>query len=310
MQAKSVTSSQRPKKPRKSVRFAPLPGDPIPTTMDPDAATTAFSSPYGAELSTFTTPKNQAINRPCNTFSPPPPILRTEPLPSANEKFGKHFAKVTVKQQIGIRSTPSSSLTPTNITTAPHLLRSQRKAPHLLPSESQQNCASPAVDAMAEAFLTADNIHLSSHSSSIGTDDGTVKIDIEAMVSGRDPDESIIIPHGDDRGRRHAREEEQPPSGVSNSFVMQEEDVVMQEEGVIDDVSAVLENLDDFLGQSWDLDADIARVRADDKMRGGSNSSERASWAGGGMGLDLDLDLETGIGIGMDEEAAAVWDRE
>jgi hypothetical protein len=35
------------------------------------------------------------------------------------------------------------------------------------------------------------------------------------------------------------------------------------QEMVIDEVSAVMENLDDFLGGNWDLDADLAKARSD-----------------------------------------------
>ncbi|KAK4226480.1 hypothetical protein QBC38DRAFT_480500 [Podospora fimiseda] len=292
---KSAGSSQGPKKPKKSVRFAPLPGDPIPPSMDPDGVTAAASSSYGAELSN-TTPNNISNNknkkedyivRP-RAASPPPSILMTEPLPSANEKFGKHFAKVTAKRQIGIRTTPSSSFT----TTTPHLLRSQRKTPHLLPSESQQTCPSPAVDAMAQAFITADSYlappshqqSASSLSSDRITDDGTVQLDIEAMVNGGTTDGSSII-----EPQPREQEQEQSPFRGEDLFIMQHQQPQQEAAEEIDDVSAVLDNLDDFLGQSWDLDADLARVRAEDKSRRGESS--RSSWAGGGMDMDLDLDL-------------------
>ncbi|KAK3988158.1 hypothetical protein QBC44DRAFT_221792, partial [Cladorrhinum sp. PSN332] len=258
---KSVGSSQRPKKPRKSVRFAPLPGDTI-SNMDPDAAT-ASCSPYDAELSNVTPNNNQhPVVKPRND-SPPPPILMTEPLPSANEKFGKYFAQVTAKRKVGIRTTPSSSLT----AATPRLLRSQRKTPRLLPSESQQTCPSPAVDAMAQAFISADSLLIhhqqpsSSSSSNQVTEDGTVQLDIEAMVSGG-ADESIISLHQDQAQTQE--EQQQSPFRGSDSFVLQ---LQRQQEVEIDDVSAVLENLDDFLGQSWDLDADIAKARAEDKRR-------------------------------------------
>ncbi|KAK4460289.1 hypothetical protein QBC42DRAFT_181306 [Cladorrhinum samala] len=203
--------AQGPKKPRKSVTFAPLPGDPVQSI----SSAIMPSSPFSAELSNST-----PVARP-RTTSPPPSILSTEPLPSANEKFGKHFAKVNVERRIGFR-------TPTGTATRQPILRSQRKptvAAPLLPSESQQICPSPAVDAMAEAFLTADS-HL-----------------------------------------QHS----QSPFRGKNSFIMQEE-----EEG-IDDVSAVLENLDDFLGQSWDLEVDMRKVRVEN----------RGSMRGEGVNLDM-----------------------
>ena len=63
----------------------------------------------------------------------------------------------------------------------------------------------------------------------------------------------------------------QSPFRGKNSFIMQEE-----EEG-IDDVSAVLENLDDFLGQSWDLEVDMRKVRVEN----------RGSMRGEGVNLDM-----------------------
>lgn len=309
------SGAQRPKKPRKSVTFAPFPGDPVQLA----SSAIMTSSPSGAELLTAT-----PVTRP-RTTSPPPPILSTEPLPSTNEKFGKHFAKVTTERAVGIR-------TPTGTTTRRPLSRSQREpavAAPLLPSESQQICPSPAVDAMAEAFLTADK-HLqhsvstplhpigsvtnapfqqlstpfSFHTpsllrSSVTTtplpqsssyseqeEGDTVQIDIEAMVNGAvSPERNepvAVVDHHQTQPQEAVTEKQQhhctnssnkqSPFRGENSFIIKEE-----EEG-IDDVSAVLENLDDFLGQSWDLEADMRRVRGEN----------RRSIGGGGMDLDLD----------------------
>ncbi|KAL2127241.1 hypothetical protein VTI74DRAFT_11056 [Chaetomium olivicolor] len=55
--------------------------------------------------------------------------------------------------------------------------------------------------------------------------------------------------------------------------------ILADEEPKVDDVSAVMENLDDFLGNTWDLNADLAKARAE-------RDKENRSVSGSGNGFD------------------------
>ncbi len=57
----------------------------------------------------------------------------------------------------------------------------------------------------------------------------------------------------------------------------EEEEEELAEPVVVDEVSAVMENLDEFLGGQWDLDAELAQTRAE---------QERESRGGGRQGGD------------------------
>lgn len=100
----------------------------------------------------------------------------------------------------------------------------------LLPSASQQRCGSPEADAMAEAFIEADR-----------------------ACDGQDVS-------GDNRG---APEEEKEVVVVEAAEQSPEEDEEVQE---IDDVTAVLDNLGDFLN-SFDVEAELGKARREEQQQ-------------------------------------------
>lgn len=145
----------------------------------------------------------------------PPLNMSQSDLPAENTRFGKHFATVTRK--------------------GPQVRRQRQQAQRLLPSASQQVCASPAFDAMAEAFIEADQ-------------------------------------------RAPTRQQHEGDAGLDQqgtSSVLEEEEFVMKEEDHgpdgVDDVQAVLENLDEFL-DSFDVEVELDRARVDDQQQGANES--------------------------------------
>ncbi|KAK1765559.1 hypothetical protein QBC33DRAFT_455228 [Phialemonium atrogriseum] len=145
----------------------------------------------------------------------PPLNMSQSDLPAENTRFGKHFATVTRK--------------------GPQMRRQRQQAQRLLPSASQQMCASPAFDAMAEAFIEADQ-------------------------------------------RAATRQQHEGGAGLEQqgtSSVMEEGEIVMKEENHgpdgVDDVQAVLENLDEFL-DSFDVEVELDRARVDDQQQGANES--------------------------------------
>ncbi|OIW28001.1 hypothetical protein CONLIGDRAFT_634331 [Coniochaeta ligniaria NRRL 30616] len=109
----------------------------------------------------------------------------------------------------------------------PQVKRSANYKP-LLPSASQQTCGSPEPDAMAEAFIEADR----------------TRWEQDGGVDGSDPSEE------------GEGEEEQIPDAEQMST--QEEET--------DDVTAVLDNLGDFL-TSFDVDAELDKARREEQQR-------------------------------------------
>ena len=124
----------------------------------------------------------------------------------------------------------------------------------LLPSGSQQVCGSPAVEAMAEAFLRGDAEQ--ERYQGEGAEDERV---------GQDK-EGDMVEEGD-RETREEEEEEMEMDGEERLETLEE--AVLGEELPVDEVSAVMENLDDFLGGAWHLDAELARARAGQEREGG-----------------------------------------
>ena len=272
------TKSTKPKKRKqKRVSWALLPDEeeePSTPAINPNTTTTV-DSPYGAELpyaEPTRVPKPPPHHRSSRTASPPPSILATAALPARDEKFAKHFAAVLASRRHSI-GTPRVQ----------QLKRGMErvKKVSLLPSASQQVCGSPAFEAMAEAFLMADQGGL------LKAGEG---VEMEGVV-------------GDDDTAGLVREEEEDNMRIDGEEMEvdleqeKEEDEEMQErveedEGKemsqVDDVSAVMQNLDDFLG-SWDLDAELVKARA---------GRERESHGG---------DRELGVGMSglMD---VGVWD--
>ncbi len=132
----------------------------------------------------------------------------------------------------------------------------------LLPSGSQQVCGSPAVEAMAEAFLRGDEGQQQAGCQGEGAEDGfdedgDRERDVECGKETREEEEEM-----------ETREEVEMEMDGAERLETQEE-AVLGEELPVDEVSAVMENLDDFLGGAWDLDAELARARAGQEREGG-----------------------------------------
>lgn len=107
---------------------------------------------------------------------------------------------------------------------------SKRKGPprrmqRLLPSDSQQTNGSQAVDAMAEAFIQASQAKKKS---------------------------SELIETVDDNSRLVQSSSEKISSPIIVDLIQQQENI-----DPVDDVSAVLDNIDDFLDNSWGFDTSL-----------------------------------------------------
>ncbi|KAL2020793.1 hypothetical protein VTK56DRAFT_7991 [Thermocarpiscus australiensis] len=248
-------ASSRKSEPRqqKRVSWAPLPGE------EGDLTTPASGAESEPLPDTGPHHHHHHHNHRSRPASPPPSILATAKLPAANEKFAKHFAAVANRR----RGLSRGSQTP----------RMQKKKTNvlpLLPSASQQVCGSPAVDAMAEAFIRADEqaavvVHHSERvESSASREEKGMQLRLAmepepgmGMEMGMDVDVDVDG-LGGERGVEH--------DVAGDAHEERERD----EEVEVDDVSAVMQNLDDFLGSAWDLDAELARARAERKREGRS----------------------------------------
>ncbi|KAL1881987.1 hypothetical protein VTK73DRAFT_3316 [Phialemonium thermophilum] len=223
---------------RRRVTFAPLPGE--DDTHDDKDQTPAADRVGDAEQPT--TPVVEGPYR-VRVASPPLQISPAE-LPAVSDRFGKHFATVARKGH--------------------QVHRQGRVGRCLLPSESQQRCSSPAFDAMAEAFLRADQ-HAASGAGSTKTN----------MGSEGTPDYNVIDQH-------------------NNDAVAEVEDVAPSND--VDDVTAVLNNLDEFL-DSFDVDVELEKARAARKRDAGDSDVLQAP---SGLAFDSSF-AASAIGLG-------VWD--
>ncbi|KAK1761267.1 hypothetical protein QBC47DRAFT_428605 [Echria macrotheca] len=133
---------------------------------------------------------------------------------------------------------------------AHHSTRMTKRVVQLLPSESQQVCPSPPADAMARAFIEAD-----------GDVDGA-----------GDPDELL----------QAACAESCPVDEEDEEEEEEEEEEGETQGGGVDDVTAVLENLDEFL-ETWDVDVELDKAR---RVTSGV--------VGGGGGTALDAEMGVG----------------
>ncbi len=155
-----------------------------------------------------------------------------------------------------------------------------RMARRLLPSASQvqRGCESPGVEAMAEAFLRGDV------AGEVVGEEGEGGDDI--VVEGGEEGEDGAASEGgieDGEGDGHEGGEEAEVEDVEEEEALEEPampDVVLG--GVEDEVSAVMENLDDFLGGHWDLDAELAKAR---RAEGGGSGSGYGMGGSDGFGL-------------------------
>ena len=120
------TRASGSRKKAKQISWGPLPGEKGHLESAPHYKDTAMGEPG------FKTPAHR------RAASPPPSILSNSKLPTAGQKFGKHFATLSRRRQSSTTYSRDSRFKP------------------LLPSHSQQVCPSPAPEAMAQAFLDAD----------------------------------------------------------------------------------------------------------------------------------------------------------
>ncbi|KAK0704756.1 hypothetical protein B0H67DRAFT_359513 [Lasiosphaeris hirsuta] len=230
-----LSTRRRKLKKSKRVSWAPLPGEEQSlrdhTTPDPFPS----SSPAGAEFP-IASSAPQLHSRPRACSPPPSSLVATDQLPTANEKFGEHFAAMANRRRrstTGVGSMDRVAL----------LIGTPRIRKSLLPSASQQVCESPAMEAMAEAFLEADET-VARHEECVvkALGDGGVR---EAM--GLDDEEE--------------EEEEDITFGLGLGNGEEPE-----EEPVVDDVTAVLDNLDDFLDR-WDVEVELAKAGTKERER-------------------------------------------
>ena len=179
-------------------------------------------------------PSSQPLSRSSRAASPPLDILVTH-LPTADEKFGKHFAAVAnrrlsnssnIRRPQGSRGTAIRGVNRSNNTTplstadtgtpingsfnrsasqqrllsssmplslrySPQtgtITKTPRHKTHLLPSASQQVCPSPAFEAMAEAFMAADDGHRAA------AEQGQVQIPVLGSFSSSAPASALMAP--------------------------------------------------------------------------------------------------------------------
>jgi hypothetical protein len=85
-------------------------------------------------------------------------------------------------------------------------------------------------------------------------------------------------------GESEGEEDEEVEEGLDREEEAQE---TQEEEGLVDEVSAVMENLDDFLGGNWDLDADLAKARTEQARE--SRGYEDIGGSGGGLSGLMDV---------------------
>ncbi|KAL2155566.1 hypothetical protein VTH82DRAFT_308 [Thermothelomyces myriococcoides] len=272
------SQKQQPQaKPPKRVSWAPLPSE---STNDENMRT---FSPCGAEpplhMQEPSLPNSPSLRkergkrgglaRPSRASSPPPSILSTSALPTENQKFGKHFAAVTAasNKRGGVSAGVRAATPQTSQRTQTSSSRTVEKS--LLSSDSQQVCESPAMEVMAEAFLVADG-RIQPHVGAVSDVDATG----DAMVHGNEGEGKVAEPV-DMEGVVYGGCEEGGEGGgggekgVSEAGVAFEEEIpgFAEEESPVDEVSAVMDNLHEFLGVNWDLEADLAKARAEQAQK-------------------------------------------
>jgi hypothetical protein len=270
-----------------------------------------ISSPYSAEHATPLISKRTDPSNRSRASSPPPSILSlsASKLPGASQKFGKHFAAVAsrrtgvtpvLKRQQQQQQQQQQQLGNDEMGREE---KKKKRAISLLPSASQQVCGSPAVGGMAEAFLRADatsaataptgampGMKAGSLSGEVNEDANVAASEeintgeMEAGEEGEDRDGMglqtglvIDLPQqveSEDEEEGEEEEEEEEMTQESQGAMIQEEEVP------VDEVSAVMENLDDFLGGNWDLEADLAKARAETERESRALSNEGLGMSG------------------------------
>lgn len=236
------------KRPKKAKRVSWALPDDITSTPEVQAEPAIPASSPGTIAVATPRPKTKSTQRSRAASPPPSSLLGPEELPKENQKFGKHFAAVVANR--ARRGTPQRR--ESGICDTP-MLRVGRGM-QLLPSESQQVCPSPAADAMAEAFIRADE--------DVQRDEETEKHADNTMQQTAG---GAAWPEYMDA--EMAAAEEADMEADAQTLIQAEECVdddadCAETQESVDDVSAVLENLDSFL-DTWDVDKELAKVRAE-----------------------------------------------
>lgn len=300
-----------PSRKNKRVSWAPLPGeaeyvDPeIPMDMDVDMEDPVQLSSvnrmknYPQRRSILSTSASISNYRgiPGRAASPPPSIYvpSIDSLPKESQKFGKHFAAVSGRRRLAPRpvtATPAAAAGYRDDGRESPMLRdvsgnarstgTSRLAKRLLPSESQQTCGSPAVDGMANAFVQADrqveNVNFNGRQQ--GVQDGTFSA--APLTSNR----GIWQDSTTDRTGPPVPEQQQKTDdgfrlpklpGFDSQPPIEE----------TDEVSEVMDNLDDFI-DSWDIDDELAQARGEKgKKRAQSSTLGQGLSSGLGSGRNL-----------------------
>ncbi|KAK4142776.1 uncharacterized protein C8A04DRAFT_12921 [Dichotomopilus funicola] len=302
--------SSQAARPRKRVSWGPLPGeednedegnqtpdDPEPIPAPAPTSTTnppsSFSSSSRKRKLNPSTPHSHAHAhdhpRRARPTSPPPSILSSSSLPSTNQKFGKHFAAVAGRR---VGSTPLLQRTPAAATAEMLMRRGVVASKSLLPSGSQQTCGSPAVDAMAEAFLRAERVG----GGGDGDENASEGVSASALgvlgtETGGGGEQAVTDNERGGQGDHEEGYDDDDEQEEGNNTQDEDEGTTEPEPEpeAIDEVSAVMENLDDFLGGNWDLDADLAQAKAEQGRNQNQAQAGSSSQGGGGLSGLMDV---------------------
>lgn len=221
-------------KPKRHVTFAPeLDMGPSSSFAD-DAMDDIMDDSVGAELPTREATRSPPSRCGRGRVSSPPLQLSQSELPGATDRFYSHFAKMVRK--------------------GPQMRRRGRTSPksrkQLLPSASQQTCGSPGFDAMAEAFIQADQAKLDNAMEDDPPEYETkdvIPMDFEMDKGFREESQSQAEPH--------------------------------------DPVAHVMNNLDSFIGM-FDVDAELRRAGTD---MDGERDTDRGGYLAGNDDMEMQM---------------------
>ncbi|KAM7199569.1 hypothetical protein V8F33_004380 [Rhypophila sp. PSN 637] len=256
-------SGQRQSKKRQKLRvsWAPLPGEEEESSIvvAEDASTQSPAGaefPYEPKVSSSIRLPPRSILRTSRAYSPPPSSLSKD-VPAEKEKFGKHFAAVANRRAA----------------------KQNRPKTVILPSASQQSVGSPPISAMAERFLTAEELSSRPRAISVLSDNEVYKRECRNVqsrfISNMHSSSQLSTP----LKSVQTVEEEDRDSDVELSVIEIEEE---EEPEPIDPVTEVMQNLNSFLDDTWEL-----REREDSGVSviGGEATSSVSSRRSGRSGL-------------------------
>ncbi|KAK4208896.1 hypothetical protein QBC37DRAFT_431157 [Rhypophila decipiens] len=259
-------SGQRRSKKRQKLRvsWAPLPGEGEESSLvvAEDASSTQSPAcaefPYEPKLSSSIRLRPRSILRSSRASSPPPSSLDKD-LPAEKERFGKHFAAVA------------------NRRTA----KQKRAKTVILPSASQQSVGSPPISAMAERFLAAEELSSRPRAISVLSDNEVYKRecrDVQSrFISNMRSSSQLSTP----LKSVQTVEEEDGDSDVELSAIEIEEE---EEPEPIDPVAEVMQNLDSFLDDTWEVRQSLPVIEGEPTSSVGSRRrSGRSGLRSSGM---------------------------